>query len=435
MTFQKFLEPVEEIKDEKRKPNFTNFLEEVKEPESTTKSILRQTGQYALRGAEGFLGVPGDIADVAGRVSEWGARQSGQTPYKSYEEKKAAEEKDPLDFKIPTTSKLRQYSKDIFGDTFEPKTRAQEVIGQTAEDIGSFLFPLGGQVKLLRPVLTAVGKNVAGLGGEAIGGEKAKNYTELGSLFMMGLLKRPKINELRNSLYEQSRLLRDEKDVVNASDLSKSISKIEKDLLKGSPTAVSKASSLKTIKEIKSKIKDKNIAIGELEEFKKDINEAASNAKIWQEGATSGKRNKTSLKLVGKEIDNAIEQYGKKNPEYLKKYRDANKVASAIYRGEDASNFIEHALDKTGKGVSDLTKTIFLIQHPIFHLASFGKGIVKPPYKILTHVFQSPDLQKHYLGILRSVSRENVAVTSKLIQRFDEKIKKDKNFKDFLEEE
>jgi hypothetical protein len=454
MNFRQYLEPIEEktesqINDsmQKKQPentgSFLDYLEEIPEPEGKGKSVLRQAGQYGIRLAEGFAGAPGEIQELTDRIFEWTKRKFGISKYSSYEEKKAADDKsrdflkkvgiENLDGKMPTTLELRNVSKEMFGEEFEPKGATEEKIGKTFEDIGTLLFPVG-EFKIMRPVLTGIGKNIAGQIGESIAGEKGRVYGELGALFVGAAIKRPGANTVVNKLYEEARDLRNSDTIVSASKLSESISSVEKELLKGSKSAASKTKSLGMIKDIKEKIKSSEITISELEAFKRDINEASGSAKIWEEGIQAGKRNKSSLKKLGKSIDDTIENYGKKNPEYLKKYRAANNAASAVYGGQSAANFAEQCMRQKGIGVSDLTKAIFEIRHPI---SSFVIGPIKNLFKYTNEVIKSPELRKHYINIVKSAAKEDAALTTHYLKKFDKEVNKqaksEGNFKNFLE--
>lgn len=434
--YSQFLEPVGEVEDVAEvttsapiKAGYSQYLEEVPEEEGFWKGTERRAGQFLRRGLEGFAGVPGEIQGLGAESMKWLSENlrepvSEEEFTRRRESTKGALTPLPEEARLPTTENLREAGKEFLGEQFEPKGEIEEFIGQTAEDIGTFLFPIAGPAKVLRPALMGIGKNVAGQVGEWIAGDKGRAYLEIGALTLGSFIGRPKAKETVNRLYNEARELRNETAGIKASKLKKNLEGIKKDLMKGDPKAASKAEAFKKIDSISKKIKKGNIRIDELEAFKRDINESASKLKIFEEGASAAKHHKSSLKRVGGEIHKAIEDFGKKNPEYLKKYRAANQAASALYGGEAAAQFAERMVEKGGKSFSDMSKMLFAVKHPIIH---GGVEIIKKPFgagkRIYDSVMKSPDLRQRYLKILGSSVKENAALTNKYLRDFDKKLK------------
>lgn len=414
----------------------SNYLASKKQPkESIGSNIGRQIGRSGARVAETVLGAPrafGEFLEgiVPEKVLIKGAEKVGLgkgaknllevtkkvQPYKLF----------------PKSEDIRKnVTQGLFGEKFEPKNEWERKSDELVSDFAALVIPVEGEFKLLRSGLTALGGMLASEGVGAIGGnEKQKGYAKLGAI-LTGSLFNPKAAEkLKNELYSSARKARPAEATVSSEKLIKNVESFEKELMKGDPATGSKKKSLDLLNKIKSKSKQGQIEVEELETFKRDINEARSGLfdefKTDKVGRKAAKRN---LDTVSKLVDESLFEYGKKNPEWEAFYRPANEVHGAMAQSKRVSNWI-------GRNVKYLPHSAILSELGLLHFGGLGAagtglgagalgfGAVKGG-EIMAKVLKSPTLRKHYSNLIQGAIKEDIVVVRENLKKMNEELNKD----------
>lgn len=403
------------------------------EPEESLRSnVGRQIGRTGARIAETVLGAPrafGEFLEglVPEQVLKKGASKIGlEKPVSAALEF----QKKYSPYKLfPKSEDIREnVTKHLFGEKLEPKNEWEKKADEFVSDFAALALPLpGSQLRLLKPALLAAGGNIASEVVGKIGGtEKQKTYAKLGTILTGSLINPKSAQKLEKNLYSEARAARPVDAKVSAQNLESSTKSLEKQLMKGDPNATSKRKSLDLVKDIKSKIKNNKIEVEELEQFKRDINEARSGLyetfKTDKVGRRSAKRN---LDTVSKFIDNALTQYGQQNPKWESFYRPANEVHGAIAQSKRVRNWI--ARNSKTIGFPSL-----LAELGLYHVGGIpgvvtttGAGIATLGASELTaRIMKSPTLRKHYFNAINSAVKEDAVAIHENLKKLDEELKK-----------
>lgn len=415
----------------------TTFLSKKSEPqEGLGENIGRQLGRSGARVAETVLGAPRAFGDflqelVPEKALIKGAEKVGLG--KGAKTLLETTKKFSPHKLFPKSEDIREnVTKFLFGKKLEPKNKWEEKADTLISDFAALAIPLpGSQFKVLKPTLLALGGNAVAEGVGQIGGtEKQKTYAKIGTILAGSMINPKSAEKLKDSLYKQAREAKPADADVVANTLVKRANEFEKQLLKGDPSAVSKKKSLSLIKEIKDKVKNNKINVDELEEFKRNINEARSGLydefKADKLGRKTAKRN---LDHVSKLVDNTLNEYGKTNPEWESFYRPANEVHGAIAQSHRARNLIGKVAKKYGLhailpalGIGRYAGAAAI--PAAVKTAAAGAAIVGGG-EIIARFAKSPTLQKHYMNLVNSALKEDVVAVHENLKKLKKELEKD----------
>jgi len=247
--------------------------EEVKEP-TKMQEAKRHISRSLARSLETIGGMPGDIGSIAEMGTEYVLGKIFPTPEEPVPEQAAIEqerqrkvsearqqlgerglEDEFVPPPLPKSQDVREITRAITGEYLEPQNRAEKFADEVVSDVTALMLPIGGKFKAVRPILTALGANVAKeVAAEAGVGEKGQFLTKMGTMFLGGMIGKKNIREIPKELYKKADELLPEGATVSASKLGKRVSDLEKILKKGG-TSPTKTPVLKKIAEIKKAIK------------------------------------------------------------------------------------------------------------------------------------------------------------------------------------
>jgi hypothetical protein len=401
--------------------------------ESLGANITRQAGRSGARVAETLLGAPRALGEfgemlIPEKLIKKGAEKLG---FKEPVEKGFEFVKEHAPYKLfPSSEQVKDFNKFLFGKKVEPQNKWEEKADTLISDFAALAIPLpGSKLRLLKPGLLAAGGNIASEAVGKIGGtEKEKTYAKLGTILFGSMINPKSAEKLKNSLYDQAREARPSDAKVSTNILMKASDSLEKNLTKGDSRSTSKRKSLDLIKDIKSKVKNNEIEVEELEQFKRDINEARSGLyetyKTDKVGRKSAKRN---LDSVSKLIDDTLKTYGKQNPEWESFYRPANEVHGAIAESYKARNIISKVANKYGKhailpllGIGHFAGMAPTIETT---LAATGVGAaVLMGGEISSKIMKSPTLRKHYMNLINSALKEDVIAVEQNLKKLEKEL-------------
>jgi len=331
---------------------------------------------------------------------------------------------------LPKSEDIREnVTKHLFGEKLEPKNKWESKADEFISDFAALAIPLpGAQFKLLRPGLLAAGGNIASDIVERMGGGKKEQvYAKLGTILTGSLIHPNSAKKLGNELYAKARESRPENASVNANNLIKKADGLEKQLLKGDPQIGSKKKSIELLNKLRTKVQNKEIPVEELEEFKRNINEARSGLydefKSDKVGRKAAKRN---LDSVSKIVDDSLKEYGKVNPEWEAFYRPANEVHGAIAQSQRVSKWLQRNIKSVGA-------TTLLSELGLLHFVgapaalAAGKGIgagfgALKGSELIARIMKSPTLRKHYFNIVNNALKEDAVAVRENIKKLQEEL-------------
>ncbi len=384
----------------------------------------RMMGQLGARGAESIVSLPGELA-------EFGERFVPRETLKKGAEKiglgKGAEilldtfEKYAPSKALPRKQEVRQFTKDLFGDTFEPQTEAEEFVGETFGEFASLVFPFLGAVKPLRALITTIGANAAKQTGEWLGlSDKASSMMKLGTYVLGSFIQPGTAKNFYERNYKAAGEALPENATVSSTRLSASLDGLEKELRKGGVSSAD-TGALKQIRNIRKQMEGAQTPIDSLIAGKRKINIDRGNIYEQLKGNKSGIRTANrNMEKISKIVDDSLSEYAKQNPEWGKYYREANNAFGAFQNSQKASKFIKGSLGR------------WAVKHAAFgallgHLGGIkalavGGAAVVLPYQVsktLSQIFNSKPLAKEFQKLYQAALQGNLKAATESVKKID----------------
>lgn len=396
---------------------------------------LRQAARTAARATEAVLGAPRALGEfgerlVPEKLLTKGAEKLG---IKEPVQKGLKFAKEHAPYKLfPTSEQVRDFQKTIFGKKLEPKSPIEEVADDLITEFTTLALPYPGKkIKLLRPLLTTVGANLAS---EAVGwmggSQETKDATKIGAYAVSALINPGSANKAKAELYDLARKARPERVKVEAKLLPRDLNSIERNLSKGG-SAPWKDKLFKKINEIRERMTGNTIEVGELERFKASVNDIISELyaekNIDKIGIKSAQR---YVNKIAKSVDNGLSDYGKINPKWEKVYREANDMHGAIAQSKKVRNMISRQVKKHGK---HLLLPLFGLGHAagpalsgkiVAGAALGGAGLAGS--EMVVKAFKNPTIRKLYADIIKAAARDNAPTVENLLKKMEKEVENQK---------
>jgi len=364
------------------------------QPKPETIEKIRRPVGIGLKGlAKGLGGTYGDMLDLAKSI----VGEKGKTF-------------------IPTSEGIGKIFDKYAKEDFIPNTPVEKIIDKTAHGFGS-LMSLGGPLQTaLRTGLAAfVPASVSVASEEAGLPDWANASLTIGSAILTHKATTPSLRKINQQLYQIAEKLA-EGQVVSAKQLIKNLAPIKKVLAKGGSTGP-KAAISKFIEEIEEKAASGNIGVDELMEFKKNIGERMGEfLKI--------KGSKGIWKLLGKSVDDSIQEFEKVSPQFKYVYRQAN----SLYKGLNEARWFERWMKKhpvlsvQGTGVLGLLKMAGIS-------GAGAKGIIAAPMlkaaEFSLSMMRNPGLRKAWFGVFKNAFKNEVRATASSLKKFNKELEKE----------
>jgi len=375
--------------------------------------FLYETGRHATRVAsriaETIGGIPGDISNLiqsgvfSGLESIVGHKLSDE----GREESKK--------YRAPTTKELKELSESISGGFTSPESDIEKTVDEYVETASSLLGPM----KFRKALGVALGSQLSKEGVKTLGlGETSQESAKLGTMLMLTTLNPGGAMRYASSQYQKANELAKGAS-INARNLESNLSNLLTDLKKGVSTT-SKTSVIKPAEELIGKINNGKIPVLELTAAKRDLNTIMKDPSVLM-------REKKMLKVVGKEIDNAIKPYEITNPAFSKAYRPANEIYGAVSQGTKAYDFIKRSLGAKSILGSIVAETA--LGHPEYviptltGMASIGAAAKTGDF--LVRLGKSKELQKYYLKSISAALKEDLPALRLYADKFEEEFNRD----------
>ncbi len=379
------------------------------------REIERGIAQGTSRIGETVLGLPGDLSNFVRGIFG-----------------------DESETNLPTSKSLREKSEKYSLGYTKPKDEFEERGGELLQDIASFMLPGSGKYNFLRNIGIPVVANLAKEGVKYLGSEKLGDSAKIGTMIVLDLMahKGKGAKAYAGNLFNESEKLIPEGAILKSSSLEKSLSNLEKSLSSGG-SAPSKEKALKKVSEIQSKMKNGEIEVKELIDFRKNINEIKSELGGFKIDLPPAIKKKAiaNLDLVRNQVVKSLEEYGSKsNPEFLKLNKAANESYAAYENSDKIASFIKKTVKDSVrspalKGILGLSGLGGVYAAPA--IASKGALAAVPiyagyqSYKVLHQVMNSPTLRKFYGEILKGAASGNASQVSRNVKALEKEFEED----------
>ena len=376
---------------------------EAYEKENIGQSAIREGLSHVIRGGEGFFGGINSFLNLL--TPELYQDEEGM-PYEPGKQPKG----------LPGAEELHGMTKELTGKYFEPKSAFTKSTQETSSDIGSMFSTPG--LGFLQKLLLPVGGQLVKQGIKASGGsEKSQDIGKLGFMTIASIANLGNAQKVASNAISEVKQMLPKGLSFSAKPTIDALSKIKKSPWYKTGKTASKFPAMEEIERIEKLIVNGKINAHDAIQLRQDINEARK-----QLGGFSFSPNQVADKKAARryldEVDKAlmesIDNYGNKiNPDWLNKYKLANKAYGVTQRSRQISDFIQqHA-----KPLQSETARILMhigAGSAVAHLPAIA-GAALPvmgaakTVQIINRMIRSPILRNHYLDVLRQASLGNAA--------------------------
>lgn len=416
------------------------FIEEEKQP--LMSEIGRHAGRTFARGLETFLGAPRAIGEFGEMlVPEKGIETVAEKiGLKEPVEKGFELAKKYAPYKLlPSSEEIRKnVTQHLFGEKLEPKSPTEAKADEITSDFVALALPnIGGELKLIKPLAASLGGAMAKEFAERGGlGEKGQTYVKLGTMIPIMMFNPKGAEKYKNQLYDLARKARPANATVSTTLMQNEIPKLRTSLSTGGiPKSAEPA--LKLLDDLETSMQGAQIPLDALERFKINLNEVRSGIYKQLEGNKPGiKRAHEAVNKVAKIADDALQLYGKQNPQWNSYFFPANEAHGAIAQSKKVRDFIK----KKGKKISDTTLGLFgieMLAKEGIRKGALAKGVATAALgitaltggELLARIFKSPTLRKYYFNVLKDATKENSIAVSENLQKLDVGLSQNRDIK------
>lgn len=400
----------ENIQDQNQDP-----FSSVRIKKSEDIPFLYETGRHAARIgsriAETIGGIPGDISSLiqSGVITGLNKLTGHELSPEAHEEIRKQ--------RLPTSGELKKFSQEKTGGFTSPQNETERFADEIAETATSLLGPM----KFRKSLGIAVGSTLAKEGTKILGlGETTQEASKLGTMLMLTAINPKGALKYASSQYDKARSLAKGASIP-VPKLKQNLDLLKNELEEGL-SHTSKNAVLKPINEMLEKSKGNMVSVNELTSAKRDLNSIMKDPELLT-------REKKLLKVVGKEIDNAIKPYERINPAFKKAYRPANEIYGAVMQGTKAYDFIRKELG--AKSVLNAALAEVALGHPKYVIptieGSVGALGVAKAGDFFVRLAKSPELQKYYTKALIAASKEDLPALRLYADKIEEEFNRSKN--------
>ena len=383
---------------------------ELLEEEPPERNAFQKIGRQGARAlASGVTGVVGGVGDLA-NLASIGLEKAGITSPEGSKEFRD---------KTLTSEKVRQGLEEQF-PSLKPENKVEKFADDVFETLGSLGSGGPGKTltsRLLRKFGLSLGANLGKEVTDQIKSEedsKEGQYVKAGLLFL-GSLINPKLakTEATRRYGEADKFL---PPGANGSsrNLTRQLNTIENEITNGRPfQSLSDAEKfvIDKIDKVRSLDQNGRIDIRQAVSQKKSLNDDLSNL-FPQFGQGGSKTIKNQSKRVTKALNDAIDEYGHSNPEYIKNLRIADDLHGTLARAEGFNNWVHKNFPHSPWSRAGLL---------------FAEKTVGQVPKMLYKVWTSPEMRKLYVSAIGKAAAEDSREFSKVMDRLDKKLREDES--------
>ena len=302
---------------------------------------------------------------------------------------------------------------------------------KSAKAVRSIVAPKGSTSQLISDAGKVLASNLASEGVKSLtGDESSGEAAKIGTLFITGLMDKPGAEKFVSSLYKNAEdLLAGVKNqTINFSSQRKNLIGLKKTLSKSKAIAPSEKRVLETVDDILKKTSNGTITAEEAQATVRSLNETLQEAVYSSPDKASKARAKKLFGQVQREFRTAIDDFGSKNPQWHKAYKEANQAFGTLAQSNAITRTMEKVLGRSPKAIDFLkalgvgggaaSYTGVASGVPASILAA-GTATAAGAYKtgqVLYRVSKSPALRKHYSNLLKASGQENSLA---MIRHFD----------------
>lgn len=390
--------------------------------ESTGKFIGRTAARSAARAAEAIVGLPGDIRDFITGLTGKGVEALG-IPNAQEDFIKAGRNIPVIGTSFPSSSQIREnITQPVSGQYLEPKSSGEEISDEVVGDLATLLLPIKGKVPFLRAIGMTVGSNLGKQAIQSIGGSDTQaQFGKLGLMFLLGGIGRGSAKKYANNLFREAiDSIPSDAKISNQSFIA-AVNDFISNLQKGG-LSPQKQPAYSLARQLKEKLRrgSGELEVNELPAFRKSINDYRFNRKA---GLTDAGR--FYLDRFDDIVNKQLMEYGKENPSFLKKYRDANIAVSGFKQSTKLGKYISKHYDINNLRPETLVLLGLHLSNPSI-LKKIGAGwLGAKGVALAKRMTTNPVLRKYYANVIKNGLEENSAGLARNLEKLNEELGKE----------
>ena len=380
---------------------------------------VRHVARTASRIGETLVGMPGDVINMV----EWLGSKLPKGPKFLEREPNFIEKAGKTFLKsFPTSSDIKKKSSELTNGFTDPQSAAEE-FGDSIVELSSSLL-VGKDPSKIKNLLSAAAKASGAKGASKVSeklgaGEGGQFASEIGTLWLMGLKNQKMADRFVGDKFKKAKALIPKKAMVNTSNLTSRLESLENELSKGISTP-SKNEIKSAISELKSKVSGGSYPAQDLVESYHNINERMNSKGLFGDLDKTEKKNLQfrygKLKDV---ISKEINEYGKRNPKFLKEWREANEGYATIQDSKKFTRFLESHIGKLPRRIAEGIVIEAFLGHPQLASGTAASFVGIKTGEVLYRVAKSPTLRSHYINVVKSAGEENLPAMIRSLSKLE----------------
>jgi hypothetical protein len=399
-------------------------------PEGTKDYLKRGAVRTVARVGETLAGLPGDIRNALESVVAWGAGKITGDEEGVDALRPIVRALSPMG-NLPTAGEIRKgitqpLSQLAAGDSqyAEPQTGGEQLYDDFVSDVAALAVPVKGKIPFARALGTAFFGNLGKEAAEAMGIDgTAANFVKLGSMALAGgigeAIKRGGARAYAKDLYKQAMDAVPQGAVMNTRDMQAGLGRFLSSVNKGGVTA-QKEPVLKLARQLQNKINAGNgqIAVEELPAFRRSVNDLRYGRELNDTG-------RFFLDQFDSVLNKGLMEYGKTNPTFLSKYRDANTAFQGFQQSNRIARYISKKYDVSKLSPETMVLLGMHLVTPKTLLGIAGGMTAAKGVQLMHRFTNNPVLQRYYMDVVKSALTDDAAALSKNVSRLDEAVRED----------
>lgn len=377
--------------------------------ESPLETGIRQTlgsGARALEGLGGTIGGMLNMLSGEAYINDAGELVETEVPM------------------LPSTEKLREFTKSKTGKYLEPKGYGRKEIAQQefAQSVGESLPFLSGIQSLLAAGAGQATKELVKSSG---GTEKEADLAKIG---MMGIASISNLgnapNVARQAYQNQANMIR-QGVRFSAQPTQQAFARIRNMPWFRTGATPSKNPAMREMRRIEQAIQGGTIDAHEAMQLRRDINEARKELGGFKINQPVDKRQaRRFLDEVDQALLESMENYGTNiRPDWWHEYGLANQAYAVTQRSRAVSDFITNYAkplqSQTAKTIFHVAGGAALVKLPAVAAAAIPIAAGAKGVQILNRMIRSPILRNHYARVLAQANAGNIAAMNRELEIFD----------------
>ncbi|MGL5264040.1 MAG: hypothetical protein ACRDAI_05640 [Candidatus Rhabdochlamydia sp.] len=399
---------------------------------------IRHTLRTGARVAETTLGLLGNMREVTKSAGDWlgdkGRSLLGKASLTDEQKKQLQKNPESWDLigrlleAIPTSQDIREnVTQKLTGNYLEPQTSGEDFSDELFSDVAGLILPVKGakgqlKIPFARAIGTALFANTSGEVAKAYGLDPTEaGYIKMGAMLLAGFMGRGGARNHANGLYKEALDMIPEGAVMNGRSVLNQLDSYIVTLKKGG-ISPQKKPALSLANQLKHKIVQTggDINVEELPAFRRSINDYRFNR---QAGLTDSGR--YFLDRFDDILNKQLMDYGKQNPAFLSKYRDANTGLAGFKQSNKIASYISKKVDISKlKFETVLSLGMQFSNSGFVTKAGMGMGMAKAA-QIMHRIGKNPVLRQYYLNVLQSSLKDNAPAMIRNLNKLDNEFAED----------